>query len=175
MIKPFLSVALLATTAVVAAADAPKSPEARIAELEARIAKLEAAQQPPELGAQMLELQIRHARLWFAGAAKNWMLAAFSLHELDEALDGVVAGNPEHAAMQPARLADVLPAMMDPGLKAVQQAIDRKDAKGFATAYDQLTEGCNACHAAGGFDFNRFRRPKTQLLDNQIYEPAKGQ
>ena len=70
---------------LVAAADAPKSPEARIAELEARIAKLEAAQQPPELGEQMLELQIRHARLWFAGAAKNWMLAAFSLHELDEA------------------------------------------------------------------------------------------
>ena len=27
----------------------------------------------------------------------------------------------------------------------------------------------------GGFDFNRFGRPKTLLLDNQIYEPAKGQ
>jgi hypothetical protein len=173
MTRHLLTLVLLAAAAAATAADAPKSPEARIAELEARIAKLEAAQQPPELGAQMLELQIRHARLWFAGAAKNWTLAAFSLHELDEALEGVVAGNPEHPAMQPARLADVLPAMMDPGIKAVQAALDRKDAKAFAIAYDQLTNGCNACHAAGGFDFNRFGRPKTPLLDNQLYEPAK--
>ena len=169
---PFLLTTLLVAGAAAAAEPAPTA-EARIAELEKRIATLEQALQPPELGQQMLELQIRHARLWFAGDAKNWTLAAFQLAELREALAGVVEKNPDHDTMQPARLADVLPAMMDPGVKALQLAIDAKDQKKFAIAYDQLTNGCNACHTAASFDFNRFGRPKTPLLDNQLYAPEK--
>jgi hypothetical protein len=170
--RHLLLAALFAATGATAA-DPEPTVEQRIAALEKRIAELEGALAPPELGQQMLELQIRHARLWFAGEAKNWTLAMFSLAELREAMNGIVEKNPEHETMQPARLADVLPAMMDPGVKAVQQALDAKDVKKFAIAYDQLTNGCNACHAAASFDFNRFGRPKTPLLDNQIYAPEK--
>ena len=167
---PFLLAAFLASGVAAAA----ETPEQRIAALEKRIADLEAkVNEPPELGKAMLEIQIRHARLWFTGLAKNWTLAAFQLAELNEAFKGVVEANPDDPTMQPARLAEVLPAMMDPGIKAVRDAIDAKDAKKFAIAYDQLTNGCNACHAAASFDFNRFGRPKTPLLDNQLYDPAK--
>jgi hypothetical protein len=170
--RHLLLAALFAATGAPAADPAP-TVEQRIAALEQRIAELEAANRPPELGQQMLELQIRHARLWFAGEAKNWTLAMFHLAELRESMNGIVERNPDHDTMQPARLADVLPAMMDPGVKAVQTALDAKDVRKFAIAYDQLTNGCNACHAAASFDFNRFGRPKTPLLDNQLYAPEK--
>jgi hypothetical protein len=145
---------------------------AEIAALKQQLAEATRAAEPPELGAQMLELQIRHARLWFAGDAGNWTLAAFQLHELRESLAGVVASNPEHAALQPQRLAEVLPAIMDPPAKRLQAAIDARDRRAFARAYDGLTEACNACHDAAGFGFNRFQRPRTPVLDNQRYAPS---
>src|SRR5688572_21197163 len=73
-----------------------------------------AAAEAPELGAQMLELQLRHARLWQPGQARNWLLAQFQLAEMREAFAGVVETNGEHASLQPQRLAEVLPAMVDP-------------------------------------------------------------
>lgn len=145
---------------------------ARIETLEGEIATLKKAQEPPELGGQMLEIQIRHARLWFAGDAQNWTLAAFQLAELRESLNGVVEANPQHAALQPQRLADVLPAFMNPALKTTQAAIDARDRDAFAKAYDGITAACNGCHDAASFGFNRFRRPRTPILDNQEYEPT---
>lgn len=143
--------------------------KARVAALESALAAVKAAQRPVELGQQMLELQIRHARLWYSGQRDNWTLAAFQLAEFREAINGIVEANGEHPALQPVRLADVMPAHMDPPLKALQAAVDRKDRAAFAAAYDQLTGACNACHEAASFGFNRFQRPRTPLLDNQQY------
>src|SRR3990167_9878569 len=83
---------------------------AEIADLKAQVASLKAAASAavaavpaaPELGQQMLELQIRHARLWQPGAARNWMLTQFELAELRESLNGVVELNGDHAALEPA-------------------------------------------------------------------------
>jgi hypothetical protein len=143
--------------------------KARVAALETELAALKAAQRPVELGQQMLELQIRHARLWYAGQRDNWTLATFQLGEMREALDGVVEANGDHAALQPERLAEVLPATMGPALKSLQSAVDKRDRSAFNAAYDQLTGACNACHEAASFGFNRFQRPRTPLLDNQQY------
>lgn len=143
--------------------------KARVGALEAELAALKAAQRPVELGQQMLELQIRHARLWYAGQRDNWTLATFQLGEMREALDGVVEANGEHASLQPQRLAEVLPAMMGPALKSMQAAVDQRDRTAFNAAYDQLTGACNACHEVASFGFNRFQRPRTPLLDNQQY------
>lgn len=141
-----------------------------IAALKKRIAELE-ERQTPELGQQMLELQIRHARLWFAASAGNWNLAGLQLHELDEALDRVVEGNPDHAALQPQRLADVLPSIMKPAVHAARDAIDRKDKAAFASAYDSISNACTACHKVAGIDFLVLQRPRTPILDNLRAEP----
>jgi cytochrome c553 len=146
--------------------------KARVAALESELAALKAAQRPVELGQQMLELQIRHARLWYAGQRDNWTLAVFQLAEFREAIDGIIEANGEHPALQPERLADVMPAHMGPPLKALQAAVDGKDRAAFTAAYDQLTGACNACHEAASFGFNRFQRPRTPLLDNQQYGPG---
>ncbi|HEX7113308.1 MAG TPA: hypothetical protein VF216_12755, partial [Mizugakiibacter sp.] len=61
---------------------------AEVAALRAQVAALQ-AQAHPELGQQMLELQLRHDRLWWAGEAGNWNLAYFMVGELGEALRGI--------------------------------------------------------------------------------------
>ena len=100
----------------------------QIAALRAEVEQLKAdraapaAAPAPELGQQMLELQIRHARLWQAGQSQDWLLTQFQLAELRESFSAVVELNGEHAALQPRRLADVLPAMTGPALKQMQAA-----------------------------------------------------
>lgn len=161
----------IAAEAPKTSADAVAQLQTQVAALQKEVAELKAAQRTPELGQQMLELQIRHARLWFAGDAKHWVLAAFQLAELREALAGIVEANPEHEAIQPDRLDEVLPRMTAAPIKALQLAIDKRNSAGFAAAYDQLTDSCNACHTAYSFGFNQFQRPRTPLLDNQQYTP----
>jgi hypothetical protein len=163
-IASLLSVTLLG-------ACAPATNDAQIAALKAEVAQLRAQRAPapaaaPELGQQMLELQIRHARLWQAGEARNWMLTQFQLAELRESLEGVVELNGDHAALQPRRLAEVLPAMMDPALAQLQQAVDHEDGAAFDVAYDQLSQACTGCHAGSDHGFLVIQRPHTPVLDN---------
>lgn len=151
---------------------------AEIAALRAELASLKLAQAelkpaaPPELGQQMLELQIRHARLWQAGQAQNWLLTQFQLAELRESFSGVLELNGDHAALQPKRLADVMPAITDPALKQLQEAVDAQDGMKFEAAYDALSEACTTCHEASDHGFLVIQRPKTPLLDNLRAESA---
>lgn len=164
------SLLLIATLA----ACSPASNDAQVTALKAEVAQLKeqvakaapAAPAAPELGQQMLELQIRHARLWQAGEARNWMLAQFQLAELRESLDGVAELNGDHAALQPERLAEVLPQHMGPALSALQQAVDKQDGAAFDAAYDKLSEACSGCHAASDHGFLVIQRPRTPMLDN---------
>ena len=150
-----------------------------VAALQAEVQALKAAQagtaapaqEGPELGAQMLELQIRHARLWQAGEAENWLLAQFQLAELRENFGGIVETNGEHAALQPQKLSEVLPAMTEPALAQLQAAVDAHDKAKFEAGYDALSTGCNACHAAADHGFLVIQRPRTPLLDNLRAEP----
>lgn len=164
---------LLVLPLILLAACSGSQQDREIAALKADIAKLQsapaAASPPPvapELGQQMLELQIRHARLWQPGAARNWMLAQFELAELRESLAGVVELNGDHAAVQPNRLADMLPAMMEPSLRQMQAAIDSQDGPGFDKAYDAVSAACSACHAASDHGFLVIQRPQSPVLDN---------
>jgi hypothetical protein len=136
-------------------------------ELEAlKAAQAVAAQAPPELGAQMLELQIRHARLWQPIQERNFLLVQFQLAELREAFDGIVESNGDHAALQPQRLAVVMPAMVGPPLQQLQAAVDAHDGDKLEAGYDALTASCNGCHAAAAHGFLVIQRPRTPVLDN---------
>jgi hypothetical protein len=151
---------------------APADDRAEIAALRKEIAELKKSAYHPELGEQMLGIQIRHARLWFAGQAQNWTLAAFELQEIKEAFDAVVEQNPEHAIFQPQRLADILPAMTKAPVTALRDAIDHGSKAEFEKAYDGLSAACSACHHTAGNDFLVIERPKTSLLDNLRTAPT---
>jgi len=168
----FWIVGTLLTTAVWAAAPGADD-RAEIAALKKEIAELKKSAYHPELGEQMLTIQIRHARLWFAGEAKNWTLAAFELQEIREAFDAVVEQNPEHAIFQPQRLADILPAMTKAPLLALRDAIDHANVAEFAKAYDGLSAACTGCHHTAGNDFLVIQRPSAPILDNLRTVPVE--
>lgn len=144
---------------------------AEVADLKAQVAALQKQMAPPELGQQMLELQIRHNRLWWAAQAGNWTLAYFMVGELGETLRGIEASNGEAAELQPQKLSVVMPAIMNPAIKGVQQALAKQDMATFAKAYDGLSGACNACHTVAGAEFLQIQRPQTKLLDNLRYAP----
>jgi hypothetical protein len=170
-----LSAAIGAATICVAVPPAASGDpaSAEIAALKSQLAALKKSAYHPELGEQMLGLQIRHARLWFAGEAQNWTLAAFELQEIKEAFDAVVEQNPEHAIFQPQRLADILPAMTKGPLLALRDAIDHGSKAEFERTFDGLSAACTGCHKVAGNDFLVIERPKTPLLDNlRVAPPA---
>ncbi|HST28453.1 MAG TPA: hypothetical protein VLK26_08815 [Rudaea sp.] len=160
-------------TAAAPAATADAGDRAAIQALRQQLDELKKSAYHPELGEQMLILQIRHARLWFAGEAGNWNLATFEVQELQEAFDAVVAHNPDDANLQPERLADVLPAMTRGPIADLRKAVDSKSKAAFEKAYDGLSAACTGCHHAAGNDMLVIQRPKTPLLDNLRVAPVK--
>src|SRR5438105_1786991 len=71
----------------------------------------------PGLGEIMTLTQMRHAKLWFAGQAGNWPLAAYELDELHEGLDDAATFHPTH------KDADMpLPGLID---KIMKEPLDR--------------------------------------------------
>jgi hypothetical protein len=158
-------------TASVAAPPAPDD-RAELAALKNELAELKKSAYHPELGEQMLGIQIRHARLWFAGEGQNWTLAAFELQEIKEAFDAVVEQNPDHAIFQPQRLADILPAMTRAPVMALRDAIDHGSKGEFEKAFDGLSNACTACHHVAGNDFLIIQRPKAPILDNLRVAPS---
>lgn len=170
--------AVAVTTITVAAQSSPPVPSqqaalvSEVATLKAQVAQLQRQHSAPELGQQMLELQIRHDRLWWAGQSGNWTLAYFMVGELGEALRGIEQTNGDAPELQPDKLSELMPSIMNPAIKDVQEALARQDKAAFAKAYDKLSAACTACHQVAGNTFLIMQRPKTPLLDNLRYAPA---
>jgi hypothetical protein len=62
---------------------------------------------------------------------------------------------------------------MDGPVGEMEQAIKAKDRTRFVTAYDKLTEACNACHQAASRPFIVVQRPLTSPYPNQSFAPPK--
>src|SRR5215468_11137517 len=95
----------------------------------------------PGLGEIMTLQQMRHTKLWFAAAAGNWALADYELKELGEGFDDIVKFHPTHEE-SPVAPKDAIPRMIPAPLADLKAAIDKKDSKGFETAFDSLTKAC---------------------------------
>ena len=126
----------------------------------------------PGFGEIMSLQQMRHTKLWFAGQAGNWDLASYELDELGEGFDDVARFYPTHKESRVSPK-DVLPKMATLALEALKKAVDKKDRAEFERAYDELTTGCNTCHQAMNFAFNRVQRPASNPYPNQLFDPAR--
>ncbi|HET7557027.1 MAG TPA: hypothetical protein VFK08_03005 [Rhodanobacteraceae bacterium] len=167
-----LGLALVVGVAWAASPRPDRSSEARIKALEQRVAELEKRTQP-ELGNQMLLLELRHDRLWWAGEAGNWNLAYYMAGEIGEAVQGIIETNGDAAELQPQKLSEVMPAMLDAPLKNLMDAIGTHDKAKFARAYDDLSAACTGCHRVAGNPMLVIQRPKTPLLDDLRYAPGE--
>ena len=111
-------------------------------------------------------IQPRHAKLGIAGHAGNWPLAEYALVEIRQAFAGIVKAQPKFHGYPVADLADA--ALKGP-LAAVDDAIKAQDAKKFSVAYDQLTQGCNACHTSLDHPFVVIKVPDASAFPNQEF------
>ena len=122
------------------------------------------------LGEIMSLQQMRHLKLWLAGAAKNWPLADYELDELKEGFDDIVKFCPTKDDMPIGQMAGSTAVPVLPDLKA---AIDARDGRKFAGAFDKLTAACNACHQATKHEFIVIQRPTSSPYSNQSFTPKK--
>jgi hypothetical protein len=124
----------------------------------------------PELGELMILQQARHTKLWLAGEAGNWPLAAYELDELDEGFDAIVSYHPtyDHDGA-PVAPKDAIPRMIRTPLADLRDAVKRQDGASFAARYGELTTACNNCHQAMNVGFNRVQVPEANPYPNQVF------
>jgi len=115
-------------------------------------------------------IQPRHAKLALAGHAENWTLAAYAAAEIRQAFAGIVKAQPKFAGMPVGELVDVA---MVPPLNALDTAIKQQDRQKFTAAYDQLTQGCNACHMELNHPYVVIRTPDASAFPNQDFAPRQ--
>ncbi|MGB6433519.1 MAG: hypothetical protein WBF59_05740 [Bradyrhizobium sp.] len=121
----------------------------------------------PRLGEIMLAKQWRHIKLWYAGKAHNWNLAAYELAQIKASLTQAAilySGIP---------VSDVL--ILDAPIQSIDKAIQSKDNASFVKAFNDLTNGCNACHRKMGREFIEIKLPAELPFSNQLFTPPAKQ
>jgi hypothetical protein len=138
----------------------------------AMLADAQSAKEPyePGLGEFMTATQLRHAKLWFAGKNNNWGLAGYEIDEIKEGLEDAAR---LHSTFDGVPVAEMIKTIIDPRMERLEKAIEAKNGKQFVAAFDELTNGCNSCHAAAGKPFIRIQRPSEPPSSNQNFAPVK--
>jgi hypothetical protein len=109
----------------------------------------EEAEALPHLSEIMVQQQMRHIKLWFAGDAGNWSLADYEIDHLKDGFDDV------------AKLlgGDIAQQHVGGAISRLEKAIESKDHEAFVSAFDGLSAGCNACHHTLDHAFIVIQRP----------------
>ena len=118
----------------------------------------------PGLGEFMSQIQIHHAKLWFAGTNENWQLANFEIGEIQEALDDI----PKYCADRP-EVKSI--GMIIPAMDSLSNAVKEKDESKFRNGFTLLTATCNDCHKATNHGFNVIKIPDVPPVTNQFFKP----
>ncbi|UGY06928.1 hypothetical protein [Bradyrhizobium quebecense] len=117
----------------------------------------------PQLANIMTAAQLQHLKLWSAGTARNWPLAAYELQQIKESL------------VEAALLYRGIPVSnittLASTISVISEAIDRKDPDRFVKEFGELTKGCNSCHQSMDHAFIVLRTPAEQPFSNQAFQP----
>lgn len=117
----------------------------------------------PRLGEIMNLIQVQHAKLWLAGQTQNWDLAAYELAQLRASL--------ADAAVFYAGLPVSNVTTLSAPIQSMSDAVAAKDRRRFASAFGDLTAGCNACHGTMQRSFLVIRTPTEKPFGNQVFQP----
>lgn len=172
MLLPLASVAQTSPPAAPAPAAAPKSETKPEAKPEAKPeTKPEAGKSyVPGVEQFMGVMLSQHAKLWYAGKARNWELAEFELGEIKEVMGDVQDLVPVFKNLP---FADMLDAVIVKEVADLEKAIASKNFKKFAAGYDKLTAACNACHQGTEMGMVVIQRPTRPAFFNQDFRPKK--
>jgi len=123
----------------------------------------------PGLGEYMNNIQVHHAKLWFAGTYGNWDLAKYELGEIDELMGNVINEYPTHNGIA---IANIMKAVRGTQLAELDTVIMEKGpADRFNKSFNELDAGCNGCHGATGHIFIKVQPPTAPPATNQVYMP----
>ncbi|MFI5140016.1 MAG: hypothetical protein ACHQIM_19510 [Sphingobacteriales bacterium] len=117
----------------------------------------------PGLGEFMTDIQVHHAKLWFAGKNKNWELAGFEIGEIHESVDYIkryCTDRPEIKSLP----------MLYPAIDSVNNAVKLKNPERFQASFAVLTSTCNSCHLTTNHAFNVIKIPDTPPFSNQEFK-----
>jgi len=120
----------------------------------------------PDFGEFMIDIQVHHSKLWFAGKNQNWNLANFEVKKMKETIDDLVK-------YQSQRKEITIMGMLDRSLDSVRVAIEEKDMPQFKTTYGYLTNTCNICHRSYDVGFNVIKIPESSPFSNQEFQPIE--
>jgi hypothetical protein len=115
-------------------------------------------------------VQPRHLKLALGGRAENWPLANYALAELRQVFDRIAKAQPKFRGMPVADLVDL--AMTAP-FDAIDTAIKQQDGKTFAAAYEQVNQGCNACHMELDHPYVVIKTPDASAFPDQDFSPRR--
>ncbi|HXJ78744.1 MAG TPA: hypothetical protein VMS64_08705 [Candidatus Methylomirabilis sp.] len=118
----------------------------------------------------MLFTQMRHAKLWLAGSARNWELADYEIDELKEGFEDAVKHVPTYDGIP---VGPMIQSMMTGPIGQVEAAIKARDSGKFTASFHMLTAACNSCHAAANRAFIVIKRPGTSVFPNQSFAPRR--
>ncbi|HEY5124173.1 MAG TPA: hypothetical protein VIK14_10605 [Ignavibacteria bacterium] len=133
--------------------------KARIDSLEQKIVN----NYKPGFGEFMSNIQVHHAKLWFAGLNQNWELADFEVQEIKETLEAIKKHQQERKESQ-------MVVMINPVLDSIDMSIKKKDVKLFTAGFNSLTNTCNNCHRLVNYGFNDVKIPDSPPFSNQIFK-----
>lgn len=173
--KPTASVQRLSVLLAIAALFTAIFTIARMNTLAERLAEAEQKQAPAheehlELAVLMGRMQRFHQKWWEAGRQGNAALAAFYLHEMEEAMEEVVEAQVLEDGV------DVSAHMRTFGLPIVEQLERRLKEEGVAAMHGDaqlLVNSCNACHIQCGYPFVRIQVPVSVHFPDQDFTPVE--
>ena len=113
-------------------------------------------------------VQPRHIKLYYAGQAKNWTLAAFELNELRGALARIGRTIPTYRNVG---IDMAVASIFADKIKSVDAAIKAADAAQFTAAYGDMTQACNVCHQALEHPFLKITVPDAVNYPDQDFRP----
>jgi hypothetical protein len=111
-------------------------------------------------------VQPRHMKLYYAGQAKNWQLAAFQINELRGALARIGRTIPNYRNIN---VDTAVASIFADKLKAVDAAVKATDLAQFNAAYGEMTAACNDCHKGMEHPFLVIKVPDSGNFPDQEF------
>jgi hypothetical protein len=123
----------------------------------------------PSMGDLMtMAVQPRHIKLGLAGQRRNWTYAGYELSELRNAFARIARTIPKYQSVD---TAEMVSAVTQAPLDALQRAVQASNASQFAAAYKQLTQACNACHQSLNHAAVVIKAPDAAMFSDQDFRP----
>ena len=115
----------------------------------------------PSLGEIMQIVQSKHIKLWQAGSAMNWRLAAYEVDQISDTFLRTAIfyeGIPSHYIL----------AVQAP-LVGMKKAAEAADGLGYDAGFAKLNDACNACHRAAHVGFVVIKTPTSSPFSDEKF------